>query len=66
MLGMNIQPTSSFGGFFGYRFKNNWSIGYAYDSAINNFSTESGGIHTFYLNFRIDDILSKHYGFGTF
>jgi type IX secretion system PorP/SprF family membrane protein len=65
-IGMNVQPTSSFGGFFGYRFENNLSIGYAYDSAINNFSTASGGCHTFYLNFRIDELLSNHYGFGTF
>lgn len=66
MLGMNIQPTSSFGGFFGYRFENNLSIGYAYDSSINNFSTASGGCHTFYLNFRIDELLSIHTGYNTF
>ena len=50
----------------GYRFENNLSIGYAYDSSINNFSTVSGGIHTFYMNFRIDELLSNRYGFGTF
>jgi type IX secretion system PorP/SprF family membrane protein len=66
MFSMNVQPTSSLGGFFGYRFENNLSIGYAYDSAINKFSTASGGCHTFYLNFRIDELLSVHTGYNTF
>lgn len=66
LASVNFQPTSSLGGFFGYRFKNNFSFGYAYDSSINKFSSSTGGCHTFYLNFRIDDLFSNHYGFGTF
>ena len=66
MGSVNFQPSSSFGGFFGYRFENNFSIGYAYDSVISNFSTAAGGCHTFYLNFRIDELLSSHTGYSTF
>jgi type IX secretion system PorP/SprF family membrane protein len=63
---LNIQPTASFGGFFGYRFENNISVGYAYDSSLNKFSNYNSGCHTFYLSFRIEDIMSNHTGYGTF
>lgn len=63
---INIQPTASLGGFFGYRFDNNISVGYAYDTSLNKFSNYNNGCHTFYLNFRLEELLSNHTGYGTF
>ncbi len=63
---LNIQPSASLGGFFGYRFENNISIGYAFDSSVNQFSNYNGGCHTFYLNFRLEDMFSNRNGYGTF
>jgi|LakMenEpi03Aug12_release.lakeMendotaPanAssembly.Ray.scaffolds.fasta_scaffold237334_2 type IX secretion system PorP/SprF family membrane protein len=67
LASVNIQPSSSLGAFFGLRFENNISIGYAYDSSLLKFAKYNDGCHSFYINFKIEELLEvQHYGFGTF
>lgn len=52
---LNMDLKSTIGGFLGIRINKQFLAGYSYDTSINAFSTENGGIHTFFLNFRLDD-----------
>jgi len=63
---LNVQPAASLGGFFGYRFENHISVGYAFDFSLNKFSNYNSGCHTFYMNFKLEDLMSNHTGYGTF
>lgn len=67
LASVNVQPSASFGAFFGLHFENDISIGYAYDSSLQKFAKYNDGCHSFYINFKIEDLLEvKHYGYGTF
>jgi len=63
---VNVQPSSSLGFFSGYRFKNNISIGYAFDYSLNQLSNYINGCHSLYVNFKLEDLFSNHAGYGTF
>jgi type IX secretion system PorP/SprF family membrane protein len=52
---LNIDLNSTIGGFAGFRFAEKYLLGYSYDSSINKFSTSNGGIHSFFLNIRLED-----------
>ncbi len=52
---LNIDLNSTIGGFTGFRFAEKYLLGYSYDSSINKFSTSNGGIHSFFLNIRLED-----------
>jgi len=52
---INIDLNSTIGGFAGFRFAEKFLIGYSYDASINNFSNSNGGIHSFFLNIRLED-----------
>jgi type IX secretion system PorP/SprF family membrane protein len=56
---LNIDLNSTFGGFAGFRFDEKYMIGYSYDSSINNFSNSNGGIHSFFLNIRLENNWSR-------
>lgn len=52
---LNIDLKASIGGFFGVRVAEQFFVGYSYDTSINSFVNVNNGIHTFFLNFRLDD-----------
>lgn len=52
---LNIDLNSTIGAFAGFRFAENYLLGYSYDTSINTFSTSNGGIHSFFLNIRLED-----------
>ena len=52
---LNIDLNSTIGGFAGFRFAEKYLFGYSYDTSINKFSTSNGGIHSFFLNIRLED-----------
>ena len=52
---LNIDWKSTIGGFAGFRISENYLLGYSYDASINNFSNSNGGIHSFFLNIRLED-----------
>ncbi len=52
---LNIDLKSTIGGFAGFRFTEKFMIGYSYDASINKFSSGNDGIHSFFLNIRLED-----------
>lgn len=52
---INVDLDSTLGGFFGFRFAEKYLFGYAYDTSITRFSNSNGGIHSFFLNIRLED-----------
>lgn len=52
---LNIDLNSTIGGFAGFRFAEKYLFGYSYDTSINTFSSSNGGIHSFFLNVRLED-----------
>lgn len=52
---LNIDLNSTIGGFAGFRFSERYLLGYSYDMSITNFSNSNEGIHSFFLNIRLDD-----------
>lgn len=62
---LNIQPSTSLGVFLGYKFKNNITLGYAFDYSLNQFSRYNTGSSGLYINFKLEDLLSNHLGIGT-
>jgi type IX secretion system PorP/SprF family membrane protein len=52
---VNIDFKSTLGFFAGFRFKENYLLGYSYDSSITNFSNANTGIHSVFINFRLAD-----------
>ena len=52
---VNVDVESTLGAFIGVRPGEKLMIGYAYDTSINNFSRSNDGIHSFFLNLRLDD-----------
>ena len=54
-LDLNIDLNSTIGGFAGFRIAEQFLLGYSYDASINNFSNSNGGIHSFFLNIRLED-----------
>lgn len=56
---LNIDLNSTFGGFAGFRINEKYMIGYSYDTSINNFSNSNGGIHSFFLNIRLENNWSR-------
>lgn len=50
-----VDLKSTIGGFAGFRISENYLIGYSYDSSITQFSNSNNGIHSFFLNFRLED-----------
>lgn len=52
---LNVDLNSTVGAFAGFRFNNTYMIGYSYDSSITNFSRSNDGIHSFFLNIRLED-----------
>ena len=52
---LNIDLNSTIGGFAGFRVAEQFLLGYSYDASINNFSNSNGGIHSFFLNIRLED-----------
>lgn len=65
--GLNVDLTSSIGGFAGFRFAEKFMVGYSYDNSITRFSKSNNGTHGFFLNIRLDNYNSKEQlGFYTF
>lgn len=56
---INFETDVSIGGFFGMRFMKNFMAGYSYDSALGEFSKYNGGIHSFFLSFRISELTKR-------
>lgn len=54
-VSLNIDLNSTVGAFAGFRFLEQYMIGYSYDSSINGFSRENDGIHSLFLNIRFKD-----------
>jgi type IX secretion system PorP/SprF family membrane protein len=52
---INVDLNSTIGGFVGFRFSEKYMLGYSYDSSINSFSKNNGGIHSVFMNIRFDD-----------
>lgn len=52
---VNIDLKSSVGLFAGFRFKENYLLGYSYDSSITKFLNGNTGIHSVFINFRLAD-----------
>jgi type IX secretion system PorP/SprF family membrane protein len=52
---LNIDLNSTIGGFGGFRFAEKYLLGYSYDTSINKFAASNGGIHSFFLNIRLED-----------
>lgn len=52
---LNIDLNSTIGGFAGFRYNEKYLFGYSYDASIDNFSNTNLGIHSFFLNIRIED-----------
>ena len=52
---VNLDLSSSVGGFAGFRVAEKFLLGYSYDSSITNFSSSNNGIHSFFLNIRLED-----------
>ena len=55
----NFEMDASVGGFFGFRFFENFLAGYSYDLSVLDLGKYNGGIHTFMLNYRVGDYWSK-------
>lgn len=56
---LNVDLNSSLGGFAGFRVNEKYLLGYSYDTSITNFSNSNGGIHSFFLNIRLDDFWQR-------
>lgn len=56
---LNVDLNTSVGGFAGIRFKETFLAGYSYDSSINGFSNKNGGIHSFFINYRLKDFWQR-------
>lgn len=52
---INYEDNVSMGAFIGYRFMEKFTLGYSYDSSTNNFNRYNGGIHSIFLNFRLEN-----------
>jgi type IX secretion system PorP/SprF family membrane protein len=52
---LNVDLNSTIGGFAGFRIAEQFLLGYSYDASINKFSNSNGGIHSFFLNIRLED-----------
>jgi type IX secretion system PorP/SprF family membrane protein len=52
---LNMDLKATIGGFFGLRVYESFFVGYSYDTSINSFRNSNDGIHTFFLNFRLED-----------
>jgi len=58
-LSLNLDLNSTIGAFTGFRFLEQYMIGYSYDTSINNFSRENYGIHSLFLNIRFKDFWGR-------
>jgi hypothetical protein len=52
---INVDFNSTAGGFVGFRFAEKYMLGYSYDASINRFSKYNSGIHSVFLNIRLED-----------
>jgi type IX secretion system PorP/SprF family membrane protein len=52
---INYENNVSLGAFAGYRFMEKFTLGYSYDVSTNNFNRYNGGIHSLFLNFRLEN-----------
>lgn len=52
---LNVDLNSTVGGFAGFRINESYLLGYSYDASITKFSNSNGGIHSFFLNIRLED-----------
>lgn len=56
---LNLDLNATVGGFVGVRFAEKFLLGYSYDTSINKFSGSNGGIHSFFLNIRLEDFWQR-------
>lgn len=56
---LNFQFDSSIGIFSGVRFMEKFMVGYSYDISVNKFSDYNGGIHSIFLNYRLEDFWKR-------
>jgi len=56
---INADLNSTVGAFAGFRFAEKFLLGYSYDTSVNNFSRSNDGIHSFFLNLRLDDFWQR-------
>jgi type IX secretion system PorP/SprF family membrane protein len=52
---VNYESNASIGAFLGCRVAESFTLGYAFDSSTNRFNNYNGGIHTLFLNFKLDN-----------
>lgn len=56
---LNFELDSSIGVFTGFRFTERFMVGYSYDISVNKFSNYNGGIHSMFLNYRLEDFWQR-------
>ena len=56
---LNFELDSSIGAFAGFRFLEKFMVGYSYDISVNKFSNYNGGIHSIFLNYRLEDFWKR-------